>query len=116
MKIMLNPDLWTVTTARADDETDHKHGEAFDVSDDEWAVLGERRSKQFGNRYRTWVEVDGQAPEAEAVWVRSENLMEMTKAQLKELAEARGLSTDGTKSELAERITEHESAEPAEGA
>lgn len=47
------------------------------------------------------------APEAPAAVVEAPDVASMTKAQLQDHADSLGLPTDGTKADLAARITDH---------
>lgn len=109
--IKINPKLWTITTVRLDDGRVLSHGNVTDVTVEEWDEIRSRYSRQFGSRHRTFVSAEEEAPEPEALWVRAENLMDLSKPELMDLAADRDLDVAGTKREIADRIVAYESAE-----
>jgi len=107
--IKLNPEMWQITEVKLGDAV-LRHGDLLEVSDAEWNdELRHVRTRTSGNVYRTYVTTDEEVlPEVEHLWLRPQDLGNLSHEKLKELAADRGLAKSGTKAELAAKIVAYE--------
>ena len=101
--IEINPRLWTHKAARLPDGRIIRLGETAEVDDDTFEELSEMKAKQFSKMYSVYVEA-GEVIEGEATTVDVENLGDLTVADLRAIAQDRGISTSARRKDDLVRI------------
>jgi len=105
--IQINPRLWSIYSARIDEDRTLVFGETMKVKDAEWDDLQTRRTRQHSSRHQTFILLADAPPPPEKVAVRLEDLPTLGVKDLRRAAETLDLKTSGTKAELLGRITKH---------